>query len=171
MSDASTAPAEETVRAGLLLETVQAHQRAAAEAVDRLRVLAMDLDAIVRDEIRRTLIDELKSLDDEVGRVVATLVAARRRLNVRVALWIVAASGAAVLISAGAVRRLLPSQTQIQALHVERDALARNVAALAAQGGRVAWSRCGSARRLCVRIDRRAPFYGRHGDYAIARGY
>jgi hypothetical protein len=39
------------------------------------------------------------------------------------------------------------------------------------QGGRIDWRRCGDSRRLCVRIDRKAPTYGEKADYYVLENY
>ena len=56
---------DDTVKCGLLMETAQTHQSLADAALQRLRTHTQDLDAVVRDEIRRTLVEELRSLASE----------------------------------------------------------------------------------------------------------
>ena len=51
-----------TLKVGLLMESAQAHQKSPEGQLERLRVHTQDLDSVVRDEIRRTLVEELRSL-------------------------------------------------------------------------------------------------------------
>ena len=53
------------MKLGLLMESAQAHQKSAEEQLEKLRVHTDDLDGVVRDEIRRTLIEELQMLTAE----------------------------------------------------------------------------------------------------------
>ena len=39
------------------------------------------------------------------------------------------------------------------------------------EGGRIDLRHCGEANRLCVRVERKAPFYGENSDYAVLKGY
>jgi hypothetical protein len=71
----------------------------------------------------------------------------------------------------GFARWALPSAADIAALRVRRDELTANLASLEKQGGRIDWRRCGNDRRLCIRVDRKAPVYGEKGDYYVIEGY
>jgi hypothetical protein len=65
-----------------------------------------------------------------------------------------------------------PSKSEITALRARREALAQNLAELEQRGGKVDWRQCGTAARLCVRIDRKAPVYGKKGEeYRVVDGY
>ena len=66
---------------------------------------------------------------------------------------------------------LLPSRAEIAALAARRDALEAAVARLRAEGGAIEWRRCGGARRLCVRVDRKARAFGEGGDHLVVKGY
>ena len=57
-----------TMKFGLLMESAQAHQRLAESNLEKLRVHTQGLDMVVRDEIRRTLIEELQMLTVESKR-------------------------------------------------------------------------------------------------------
>jgi hypothetical protein len=162
---------EETVKLGLLMEAAATHQALATGALERLREHTAGIDAVVREEIRHTLLEELHALSDdchhardallEVGR------AARRRFAwlSAVTLMLAAAVPAAVLAW------WLPSPAEIAALREGRAQLSANLARLAEQGGRVQLRRCGSEQRLCVRIDHAAPAYGEGGEFRIVQGY
>jgi len=66
---------------------------------------------------------------------------------------------------------VLPSKSEIDALRIERDALALNLSRLQQLGGRVDWHHCGDEARLCVRVDRKAPVYGDQSDFFVVKGY
>ena len=59
----------------------------------------------------------------------------------------------------------LPTPGQVTALRAEQQRLSAIIAQLADSGGRI------DLRRLCVRVDRRAPAYGEQADYLVVRGY
>jgi len=160
-----------TMKVGLLLESAQTHQKLAEGQLERLREHTRDLDGVVRDEIRRTLVEELRALTAEAARATQALQKIRGAGRLRGAAWSLAA---AVLCTAGvigAARWVLPSAAEIAALRTRRDELAANLAKLEQQGGRIDWRRCGDARRLCVRVDRKAPTYGDKADYLVIEGY
>ena len=51
-----------TMKVGLLMESAQAHQKLAEGQLERLRAHTQDLDGVVREEIRRTLVEEFQAL-------------------------------------------------------------------------------------------------------------
>lgn len=160
-----------TMKVGLLMESAQAHQKLAEGQLERLRAHTQDLDSVVRDEIRRTLADELRALTAETTRATRALQKIRSAARLRSAAWSLAA---AVLCAGGVVgvaRWALPSAAEIASLRARRDELAANLAKLEQQGGRIDWRRCGDGRRLCVRVDRKAPAYGDKADYLVIEGY
>ena len=164
------ATSEETVRLGLLLESAHAQQQGAADSIGQLQTLVHGLDDVVRDEIRRTLIEELKAIDTEIAASVAGLHRLRRAVSLRAAAWVIGAAIAAPLLCSAALRMVDPAMNRIGRLEAQRAALERNLATLRAAGGVVTLRRCGRRRRWCVRIDRRAPRYGRRGDFAVVDG-
>ena len=113
-----------------------------------------DLDSVVRDEIRRTLIEELAMLSAETKRAIHSLQRAGRRPAARAAFWGILMALIATGIPVAIMRWALPSESQIAALRWRRDELAASVARLERRGGRVEWRRCGATARLCIRIDR-----------------
>ena len=162
---------QETVKVGLLMETAHSHQRLAGASLKQLKAHTHDLTALVREEVRSTLVSELKSLASESARAAAALQAVRRAANVRVALWsggITACCGALAL---GVASWILPSRDEIAALRARRADLESTIANLEQQGGRIDLRRCGTARRWCVRVDRKAPAFGAAADYLIVQGY
>jgi hypothetical protein len=171
MSERVSALDDVSVQAGLLMESAQAHQKLAESQLEKLRMHTQDLDGVVRDEIRRTLIEELSLLTAETTRATHALEKIRRGAGRRVAIWSLGLAALCALAPFGVARWALPSPGEISALRMQRDELASSVGKLKAQGGAVDWRRCGEAKRLCVRIDRKAATYGDKGDYFVIEGY
>jgi hypothetical protein len=164
-------PPDEVMKVGLLMESAQAHQKLAETHLERLRAHTQDLDGVVREEIRRTLIDELQELTAESTRAAQALRAMKRAANMRGLLWSAGIAVVCTAIPSAIAHWVLPSAGEIAALRAERDRLVQNVGRLQQRGGRVDWRHCGDAARLCVRIDRSAPAYGDRADYYIVKGY
>jgi hypothetical protein len=160
-----------TMKVGLLMESAQVHQRLAEGQLEKLRVHTQDLDSVVRDEIRRTLVQELQMLTAETTRATRALQKLRGRIAWRFTAASFAAAVLCALVPIAVTRWALPSVADIAALRARREELSANVARLEQQGGRIDWRRCGDARRLCVRVDRKAPTYGDKADYYVIEGY
>jgi hypothetical protein len=171
MSDGAHALDDATIKFGLLMEGAQAHQKAAEAQLEKLRAHTADLDSVVRDEIRRTLVEELQMLTAETARATQIFRKAGRGALVRGTIWSVLLAILCTGIPAVIMRWALPSEAQIASLRSRRDALAASVADLERRGGRIDWRRCGAASRLCVRVDRGAPSYGEQADYYVVAGY
>jgi hypothetical protein len=171
MSDRVHTIDDATMKAGLLMESVQAHQKLAESHLEQLRAHTRDLDSVVRDEIRRTLIEELQSLWAESKRATEALNRIRRGATVRVSLWSIVIAILCTSIPMVIMRWALPSGSDITALRARRDELSASVAILEGRGGRIDWRRCGERARLCVRVDRKAPTYGENADYFVVAGY
>lgn len=162
---------DHTMKFGLLMESAKTHQKLAEAHLERLRAHTQELHGVVREEIRRTLIDELQALTIESDRAAASLRTMRRAAQLRGHAWSI---GFAILCSAVPVAIAhfsLPTEAEIAALRLRRDSLAQSVAHLERLGGKSEWSNCGEAARLCVRIDRKTPAYGEKADYFIVKGY
>jgi uncharacterized protein involved in exopolysaccharide biosynthesis len=159
------------VRLGLLMDTAQSQQELAAAALARLNEHTRGLDAVVRETISHTLLEELQSLADDSRDTAQALRELRRALGGRLALW----SGALATLSAAVPLALswwlLPTPAEVAALRTSRAELAGEVARLTAQGGRVQLRRCGDTQRLCVRVERTGPVYGESGDFLVVKGY
>ena len=95
---------------GLLLESVQAQQKMVESQLDRLHAHTQGLDGIVRDEIRRTLVDELKTVSRETTGAVEALQRLKRAANWRAALFGIGMTAASVALSSAIVWWALPSQ-------------------------------------------------------------
>jgi hypothetical protein len=162
---------DETLKLGLLMEAAQAQQALAATTLDRLREHTAGLDAIVREEIRTTLLEEMRALAEESHRAAEALGRLQRSANLRVVAWSTAVFILVSLIPCAIAWWLLPTRADIQALGAKRDELTANIARLARQGGNLELRQCGTTQRLCVRVERGAPAYGAAGDFMIAKGY
>ena len=156
---------------GLLMESAQAHQRIAEDQLQRLHAHTRDLDAVVRDEIRRTLIDELQMLSIETKRATEALKRVRRATTFHGIFGSVATAIVCTCIPIAIMRCALPSETEIAALRARHAELSASIANLGRQGGRTDWRHCGETARLCVRVDRNAPAYGEKADYLVVAGY
>ena len=161
----------ETMKVALLMEAAQAQQRLSQESLDRLAVHTRDLDALVRDEVRRTVSEALGNVATESRRAIDALQRMRRAVHVRTLLWTVFIATICSGVAMGEAWWILPSRGEIAALGARRDALAANVARLEQRGGMVDIRSCGTLARLCIRVDRNAPAYGRDADYLVVKGY
>jgi hypothetical protein len=160
-----------TMKFGLLMESAQAHQKLAESQLEKLRAHTQDLDGVVRDEIRRTLIEEMQMLTAESRRAIQVLQRLRRGAAARDALWCIAIAILCTAVPIALIRWALPSESEIAALRARRDELAASVATLERRGGHIEWRRCGAEVRLCVRVDRKAPTYGEQADFFVVAGY
>ena len=171
MTERSATLDDATMKVGLLMESAQAHQKLAEGQLEKLREHTQDLDSVVRDEIRHTLVEELRALTTEATRATRALQKIRGAGALRKLAWSLAAAILCTLVPIGVARWALPSAAEIATLRVRRDEVAANLAKLEQEGGRIDWRRCGDARRLCVRVDRKAPTYGDKADYFVIEGY
>ena len=161
----------DTMKLGLLMEGAQIHQKLAQTHLEKLLAHTQDLDGVVRDEIRRTLIDELQALTAETDRAVRALRDMKRAAMMRCFVWNVGAAILCTVIPVAIAHYAIPSPSQIAALRAERNSLAQSVALLERRGARVDWRNCGDAARLCVRVDRKSPAYGDSADFYVVKGY
>jgi hypothetical protein len=163
---------DDTLKFGLLMESAQAHQKLAETHLTKLLAHTQGLDDVVRDEIRRTLIEEFQALSAETDRAAAAMLAMKRAANLRAIAWNLGMAVLCTVIPGAIAHFAWPSKSEITGLRAERDALAYNLAELERRGGKVDWRECGSTARLCVRIDRKAPVYGKKGEeYLVVDGY
>jgi len=162
---------ETTLKLGLLMEAAQSQQTLAATMLDRLREHTAGLDAIVREEIRTTLLEEIRALAEDSQRAAQALRRLQRTANVRLVAWGAAVLSLAALLPFALTWWMLPTHSDIESLTARRNELSANIARLSGQGGNVELRHCGSARRLCVRVERSAPAYGVAGDFLVVKGY
>ena len=172
MTERSQPVGDETMKFGLLMESAQAHQKLAETHLTKLLAHTQGLDDVVRDEIRRTLIEEFKALTGESERTSRAMLAIKRAARVRSVAWNLSIALLCAVVPGVVAHFAWPSKSEIAALRARREALAQNVAELERRGGRGDWRQCGSAARLCVRVDRKAPVYGKKGEeYLVVEGY
>jgi hypothetical protein len=162
---------DSTMKLGLLLESAQAHQTLAESVLEKLKAHVLDLEGVAREEIRHTLLEELHAVGDDAQRAAERLRALRHTADLRVALWTLAMATLSCAVPAALAWWALPSRGELATLSARRDELTASVARLTRQGGQIELRHCGSAQRLCVRVDRKAPAYGEEGDFLVVKGY
>jgi hypothetical protein len=171
MSERAAGIDDVTMKMGLLMESAQAHQKLAESQLQKLRAHTQDLDSVVRDEIRRTLVDELQMLTAETNRATQALERVRRRAGRRGSLSNIAMAVVCAMVPVAVAHWVLPTAAQLDSLRARREELSLNVTKLEQAGGRIDWRRCGETRRLCIRVDRSAPTYGDKADFYVVAGY
>ena len=162
---------EATIKVGLLMEAAQAQQTLAEVTLEKLNTHVRDLDTVVRDEIRHTLVEELQVLGNESRRAAEALRSLGRSANLRVAFWSVGVTLLCTAIPLCATWWFLPSQGELVGLRAKRDELVTSIERLQQRGARMDLRHCGDTSRWCVRVDRKAPVYGADGDYFVVKGY
>lgn len=88
------------VSIGLLMEIAQAHQQLAEAALANLKEHTAGLDRVVREQIRHTLIDELRGVHLESQRAVESLRRVQKAADVRVAWWSFRIAALSAVVSA-----------------------------------------------------------------------
>ena len=162
----------EGVKAGLLLEAIEAQRKLADDSLRRLKAQTRALATIVRESVRQTLAEEISGLATESRQATEAMRAARRAASARMALWSSGVTALTSTVSVVVISWWLPSQAQVEALRATRDRLAAAVASLEQRGGRIDLRQCGgNGNRLCVRVDRGAPAFGQNGEYLVVKGY
>jgi anti-sigma-K factor RskA len=166
-----TALDDKTMAIGMLMEGAQAQQKLAQEQLHHLHVHTQELDAVVRDEIRRTLVDELQALHAEITRATRSLQGINRLASWRSGLYSAAIAVACCVAPVGTARWLLPTAAEIAALQAQRAELKASIASLQQGGARIELRRCGGTGRICVRVEPAAPKYGDAADFYVVHGY
>ena len=161
---------QDSVKLGLLMETAQTHQKLAETAIEKLSQHTLSLEAVVRDQIQRALVDALKTVHVEAQRAVEALQRIKRQANARVTLWTLGLTVISVAIALFIAWWVLPTTAEIARLRTERDELSSNLVVLNQRGARADLRRCGT-RHVCVRVDLSAPRYGESSDYMVIKGY
>jgi hypothetical protein len=161
---------DETVKLGLLMETAQSHQKSVEVLLEKLKQHTQGLDAVVKEQIRHALVEELKTIRAETQGAVTALQALKRAANARVTFWTLGVTAIALGVALFVAWWVLPTQAEVAALRDERDALASNIAVLNQHGARADLRRCGTG-HVCVRVDLKAPRYGVSSDYLVMSGY
>jgi hypothetical protein len=150
---------------GQVLEAVHAQQSQIHGILATLDTRSRDLDSSVGDAVQRAFLDAAGL------RAAERLSQIHRATGMRFALWAFGVVSCCSLVPAVASWVLMPSRTQMTQARQNLDQLSAGIARLSREGGRIELRRCGEANRLCVRVDRKAPFYGENSDYAVLQGY
>jgi hypothetical protein len=161
----------DSMRFGLLLETAQRQQELIASELSELQAHTRGLDGVVREQLRRTLVEELGAVIEQSARAVSTLRALERAAKFRFLAWTLVTMLLATGATAASGWWLLPRRSEMTALRIRREQLLADLANLEQLGGRIDLQHCGSERRWCVRVDRQAPAFGQQSDYLIVKGY
>jgi hypothetical protein len=150
---------------GRILETVHAQQSQLHGMLASLDSRARDLDSTVGEAVQRAFMDAAGL------RAAEKLTQVHRATGIHFARWSFAIVSACALVPAALSWLLMPSPTRLFQARQTADQLSARVALLSREGGRIDLRQCGEARRLCVRVDRKTPFYGENADYMILKGY
>lgn len=162
---------ESMTKIGQLMETAFAYQHLAEDALGRLKSHTQGLDAIVREEIRRTFVEELHTLSEESRRATQAMQAVKRAANGRMVLWSIVVTALCAGTASAISLWTLPSKAEMATLRAQHDQFAAAVTQLEQRGGRIDLRRCANGTRLCVRVDREAPAFGEHREYMVVQGY
>jgi hypothetical protein len=150
---------------GRILATVHAQQSQIHGVLATLDSRSRDLDTTVGDAVQRALADAAGI------RAAEKLSQVHRATGVRFARWSFGVVSACALVPTILSWALLPSQAQLLQARQTQEQLSAGVAQLSRQGGRIELRHCGAANRLCVRVDRKSPFYGENADFMVLKGY
>jgi hypothetical protein len=145
----------------LIYAAAQTQQQQAHEALDRLQTRTQQLDALVRDAVRRAASETLRDLYTEAERARASVQGLHRAAMPRVMGWTLgsAAAGLIAVLILGAC--FVPSKKDI----AQRQA---TLAGLIASGAQVQLSRCTRPHgdpQLCIRVNTTAGAFGVTHDY------
>jgi hypothetical protein len=162
-SDLSIATAP--VDLGRVLETVHAQQSQIHGMLATLDTRSRDLDSTMGEAVQRAFMDAAGL------RAAEKLSQIHRATGMRFALWSFGIVSACSLVPTVLTWMLMPSRAQVTQARQSLDQLSAGIARLSREGGRIDLRHCGEANRLCVRIDRKTPFYGENADYAVVKGY
>jgi len=148
-----------------MLETVHAQQSQIHGMLATLDSRSRDFDATVGEAVQRALMDAAGL------RAAEKLSQVHRAAGVRFARWSLGVVSACALVPTVLSWMLMPSQAHVLQTRQMLEQLSAGVARLSREGGRIQLRHCGEANRLCVRVDRKSPFYGENGEYMVLKGY
>ncbi len=148
-----------------ILESVHAQQSQLYDMLASLESRSRELDASVEQAVQRALAQPAGL------RATEKLAQMQRASTVRFARWSFGVVSGCALVPALLSWMLMPTRTQLLQARQTLDQLSAAVAQLAREGGHIELRHCGTANRLCVRIDRKSPFYGESGDFMVLRDY
>jgi hypothetical protein len=150
---------------GRILETVHAQQSQIHGMLASLDSRARDLDSTLGEAVQRAFMDAAGL------RAAEKLTEVHRATGLHFARWSFAIVSACALVPAALSWLLMPSSTQLIQARRTAEQLSTQVALLSREGGRIDLRHCGETQRLCVRVDRKSPFYGENADYMVVKGY
>jgi hypothetical protein len=153
------------VELGQILETVHAQQAQLHGMLASLESRSRDLDASVGEAVQRALMQPAGL------RAAEKLAQVHQATSVRLARWSFGLVSGCALVPALLSWMLMPSRTQLLQARQTFEQLSAGIAQLSREGGRVELRHCGTANRLCVRIDRKSPLYGESADFMVLKGY
>jgi hypothetical protein len=162
-SDSATATAP--IDLGRVLETVHTQQSQIHGMLATLDSRSRDLDSALGEAVQRAFM-EAAGLQ-----AAAKLSQVHRATGVRFARWSFGVVSACALVPTILTWMLMPSRAQLAQARQSLDQLTAGIARMSSEGGRIDLRHCGEGDRLCVRVDRKAPFYGANSDYAVLKGY
>jgi hypothetical protein len=111
---------QDSVKLGLLMESAQTHQKLAETAIEKLSEHTQSLEAAVRDQVQRALVDALKTVHTEAQRAVEALQRLKREANARVTLWTLGLTATSAAIALFVAWWVLPTPDEIARLRIER---------------------------------------------------
>jgi hypothetical protein len=150
---------------GGVLETVHAQQSQIHGLLATLDTRSRDLDATLGEAVQRAFMHAAGL------RAAEKLSQVHWATGMRYARWSFGVVLACALVPTCLSWLLMPSRTQVIQARQTLDQLSARVSQLSREGGRIDLRHCGEANRLCVRVDRKSPFYGETADYVILKGY
>ena len=150
---------------GRVLETVHAQHSQIHGMLATLDTRSRDFDSAMGEAVQRAFMDAAGL------RAAEKLSQIHRATGMRFALWSFGIVSACSLVPTVLTWMLMPSRSQLMQARQSLDQLSAGIARLSREGGRIDLRHCGEANRLCVRVDRKAPFYGEGADYAVIKGY
>ena len=146
------ATADSHIEVGRILETVHAQQSQIHGVLATLDSRARDLDSTLGEAVQRAFMDAAGL------RAAEKLSQVHRATGIHFARWSLAIVSVCALVPTGLSWILMPSRAQLLQARQTADQLSAQVALLTREGGRIELRQCGDAGRLCVRVDRKAPF-------------
>jgi hypothetical protein len=150
---------------GQMLETVHAQQTKIHGMLATLDTRSRDLDSTLGEAVQRAFMDAAGL------RAAEKLSQVHRATGIRFARWSFGIVSACALVPTILSWMLMPSPAQVLQARQTLDQVSARIAQLSREGGRMELRHCGTANRLCVRVDRKSAFYGESADYIIVKGY
>jgi hypothetical protein len=148
-----------------ILETVHDQQSNIQGVLATLESRARDLESTLGEAVQRAFMDAAGL------RAAEKLSQVHRATGIRFARWSLGIVSACALVPTILSWMLMPSPAQVLQARQTLEQLSDRVSQLSREGGRMDLRHCGAANRLCVRVDRKLPFYGDSADFMVVKGY